>query len=291
VGGPTLDGPVNTNLLCFRFSALEFGAPESAAVVVERQRGGSRTESPSALSLSFSFKWRENVMGRIVLSVAALGGALLIGSPASAGSNLVTNGNFSSGNTGFTTDYTLTTMTPYLFQNGVHGIYAVLPIGSLSGQSQYGDWDNVTTDPSGGNGNVFAADGATNANTTVWQESVNVTPNTNYVFSFYAAEISNPCCSNADFVPTINSASGAGWTVGGSWQQYTYAWNSGSSTSAILSLTDTNTSGPYNDFVLDDLSFSSAAPEPSTWAMMLIGFGGLGFARYRRMRKAGVIAA
>ncbi len=27
---------------------------------------------------------------------------------------------------------------------------------------------------------------------------------------------------------------------------------------------------------------SSAAPEPSTWAMMLIGFAGLGFARYRR---------
>ena len=28
--------------------------------------------------------------------------------------------------------------------------------------------------------------------------------------------------------------------------------------------------------------YSSAAPEPSTWAMMLIGFAGLGFARYRR---------
>jgi hypothetical protein len=230
-------------------------------------------------------------MNRIVLSIAALGAAILIVSPASAGSNLLTNGNFSSGNTGFTTDYTLTTMTPYLFQNGVHGIYAVLPIGSVSGESAYGDWDNVTTDPSGGNGNVFAADGATDANTTVWQETVNVTPNTNYAFNFDAAEISNACCSNADFVPTINSASGAGWTVGGSWQQYTYTWNSGSSTSATLSLTDTNTSGPYNDFVLDDLSFSSTVPEPSTWAMMLIGFGGLGFTGYRRMRKAGAIAA
>ena len=98
-------------------------------------------------------------MNRIVLSIAALGAAILIVSPASAGSDLLTNGNFSSGNTGFTTDYTLTTMTPYLFQNGVHGIYAVLPIGSVSGKSAYGDWDNVTTDPSGGNGNVFAADG------------------------------------------------------------------------------------------------------------------------------------
>jgi PEP-CTERM motif len=31
---------------------------------------------------------------------------------------------------------------------------------------------------------------------------------------------------------------------------------------------------------------STAIPEPSTWAMMLIGFGGLGFAAYRKMRPA-----
>jgi hypothetical protein len=30
----------------------------------------------------------------------------------------------------------------------------------------------------------------------------------------------------------------------------------------------------------------SGVPEPSTWAMMLLGFGGLGFAGYRRSRKA-----
>jgi hypothetical protein len=31
---------------------------------------------------------------------------------------------------------------------------------------------------------------------------------------------------------------------------------------------------------------STAAPEPSTWAMMLLGFGGLGFAGYRRAKAA-----
>jgi hypothetical protein len=30
---------------------------------------------------------------------------------------------------------------------------------------------------------------------------------------------------------------------------------------------------------------TAAVPEPSTWAMMLLGFGGVGFMAYRRSRK------
>jgi hypothetical protein len=36
---------------------------------------------------------------------------------------------------------------------------------------------------------------------------------------------------------------------------------------------------------------SLAAPEPSTWAMMVLGFAGLGFAGYRKSRKAVAVAA
>ncbi len=36
--------------------------------------------------------------------------------------------------------------------------------------------------------------------------------------------------------------------------------------------------------LLDGVSLT-AVPEPSTWAMMLAGFGGLGFAAYRRRRR------
>ena len=36
--------------------------------------------------------------------------------------------------------------------------------------------------------------------------------------------------------------------------------------------------------------FSSGVPEPSTWAMMIVGFAGLGFAGYRRA-KAKTVAA
>ena len=35
----------------------------------------------------------------------------------------------------------------------------------------------------------------------------------------------------------------------------------------------------------------TAAPEPSTWAMMMLGFAGLGFAGYRKARTTSAIAA
>ena len=45
------------------------------------------------------------------------------------------------------------------------------------------------------------------------------------------------------------------------------------------------------DFAVGDFYSSIAVPEPSTWAMMLLGFAGLGFAGYRQRRKlAGAVS-
>jgi hypothetical protein len=38
-------------------------------------------------------------------------------------------------------------------------------------------------------------------------------------------------------------------------------------------------------------TFTATIPEPSTWAMMLLGFAGLGFAGYRASRRTGIAAA
>jgi PEP-CTERM motif len=42
-----------------------------------------------------------------------------------------------------------------------------------------------------------------------------------------------------------------------------------------------------------NFTIGTAVPEPSTWAMMLIGFAGLGYASYRRSKKnaAALVAA
>ena len=75
--------------------------------------------------------------------VLAVTAAVLLASAgsATAGPNLVSNGNFSAGATGFSTGYTLTTMTPHLFQNAVHGIYAaVLSLVDTNTEASFNDF-------------------------------------------------------------------------------------------------------------------------------------------------------
>lgn len=56
----------------------------------------------------------------------------------------------------------------------------------------------------------------------------------------------------------------------------------------LSSFTVTMTSPGYSGYAaLDNVNFTdftAAVPEPSTWAMMLLGFAGIGFAAYRRKR-------
>ena len=52
---------------------------------------------------------------------------------------------------------------------------------------------------------------------------------------------------------------------------------------------------PEFDFFIDNIHFNEplvlGVPEPSTWAMMILGFAGVGFMAYRRSRKSTMLAA
>jgi hypothetical protein len=52
----------------------------------------------------------------------------------------------------------------------------------------------------------------------------------------------------------------------------------------------TNTVG-FDNFTFGELTAVNAVPEPSTWAMMILGFAGLGFMAYRRKRDESALAA
>jgi hypothetical protein len=53
-------------------------------------------------------------------------------------------------------------------------------------------------------------------------------------------------------------------------------------TNLVFEPGDGGTSSAQGDFAFVNMTFSSAVPEASTWAMMILGFMGVGFLAYRR---------
>ena len=173
--------------------------------------------------------------------------------------NLVTNGDFESGNTGFTSGYTYGDVSgPGTYWIGTNASQA---------PGANADWYNGG-DHTTGTGNMLVANGANSATTPVWEEVVPVTPNTTYTFSYWGAEVDHDSNSLPDLQLKINGRSVGSNKFpanspdnGGSWKNFTVTWNSGSSSRADLALFDLNTDTPWNDFALDDISFG-AHPAP-----------------------------
>lgn len=194
--------------------------------------------------------------------------------------NLLTNPNFSDGNTGFQTGYTYFTGSP--LPAGRYTI-AHTPQEHHPLQANFGDH---TT----GNGLMMVVNGGTLSNVydwPVWQETVGVTTGWQYTFTGWTTTADSFDGSPAKLAARINGQTVmASFTVpqiGANWQQFSFTWSAVGTTNATISLFSLNTAAAGNDFVLDDLSFSPV-PEPSTlWAMGL-GAVGLGLSRRRHKR-------
>lgn len=215
-----------------------------------------------------------------------------LGAGVALGQNLLTNGDFSSGNTGFTSGYTYATGSSALSAGGEgsgEGNYAITtsPNNVHSGLANYGDH---TT----GSGKMMVINGSGNASNIIWEENVTslavggVTGST-YTFSGWIS--SAIATSAATLQVTINGANvGSVITApaaAGVWQQFTVTWTRGAATSADIRLTDTNTAANGNDFALDDLRL---VPEPSTYAAGIF-LAGAGFLAWRKSRQAAVTKA
>ena len=71
------------------------------------------------------------------------------------------------------------------------------------------------------------------------------------------------------------------------WKEFSYTFQASGPTTRTSFLNNTPQGDNY--LGLDDVSIA-AVPEPSTWAMMILGFAGVGFMTYRR-RKVAALAA
>ena len=86
------------------------------------------------------------------------------------------------------------------------------------------------------------------------------------------------------FVATLDGLDGSPLAIDGLWG-LTVGNNAGGGFSNVLYFT----AGPNGES--EGLFGSLSVPEPSTWAMMLLGFAGLGFAGYHQRRKLGAAAS
>ncbi|MEI9912916.1 MAG: hypothetical protein WDO71_26715 [Bacteroidota bacterium] len=98
-------------------------------------------------------------------------------------SNLIVNGDFSLGNTGFTSQYI--SANP----NSNEGQYFI----GTNPQAWNGGL-NTCGDHTSGNGNMMMVNGAPAVDVNVWKQTIAVTPNTNYAFSTWieALTATNP---------------------------------------------------------------------------------------------------
>ncbi len=196
---------------------------------------------------------------RCVLAVGILW--LLTISPHLSAQNLIVNGDFEAGNTGFSSGYTYDSDPPMRGQ----GHYAI----GNNPKTWNSFWDAFPDHTPGSGQLMFIADGATTSNVTVWQQTVTVSSHTPYVFSYWAASCYSQ--SPATLRTYINDVQVGDLTLPsqtGNWQQFSVLWNSGSATSATIRLVNLNTRGVGNDFVLDDISMQ-AVPEPaSVWTFL-----------------------
>ncbi len=183
--------------------------------------------------------------------------AMALDGEAQSGQNLVVNGDFEKGNTGFTTGYTNGDVSN-------PGGYAIGPNPSTA-PGAFGDWCNCG-DHTTGTGKMMIVNGATTAGVTLWEEVVQVAPATEYSLSYWGAEVDHDSSSLPHLLVKINGKVIGDSNLpqyspdnGGKWENHTFRWNSGTSHTADLVVVDANTDSGWNDFALDDISFSAGA--------------------------------
>jgi hypothetical protein len=169
--------------------------------------------------------------------------------------NLVVNGDFEQGNTGFTTEYTLATV------NGPWGLLSfesTYVIGSDANDyhSFFAGYDH-TNPPFG---DYMIVNGSSVANTEVWCQTITVVPEQWYSFSAWVRNVdTNPDNSiYASLQFLVNGIPLAPvFDASGYWQNFAEDWYSGSETTIEICLINQQTNAGGNDFGVDDISFTT----------------------------------
>lgn len=166
--------------------------------------------------------------------------------------NFVNNGDFSSGNTGFNTAYTLGTGGSWgpLSNEGTYGV-------STNPSLLHTSFANFPDHTGNAGGQMLVVNGSATPNTNVWCQTITVIPNSQYDFSAWGASCvaSNPAILQFAIDGVLLGTPLALPTTTGQWVQFHALWNSGSNTSITICITDQATAPSGNDFAVDDIEF------------------------------------
>ena len=194
--------------------------------------------------LGYSWSPENRVLEPNELFTEAVGpGTYTLTGTARSGDNVIINGDFAQGNSGFTTDYLYSPV-------GCWGCYFV---GNNPNQLNGGflNCDDVT-----GEGQMMIFDASDNAGLDSWCQQVAVTPNSDHIFIFHATSViaaaQLPVLSvkfNGNPERTFNVAGGPC-----NWQEFTTIWNSGAAVNAEICIENINTNTDFgNDWALDNI--------------------------------------
>lgn len=177
-----------------------------------------------------------------------------VSSQVKVGSNLVTNGEFESGATGFTTQYSQSPSNQALGNPGSWSI----------GNTITNAWWASCMDHTPGAGtNMMFLDGADGSssvpvNANCWCQAVSVQPNTDYVFSAWLTN-GNASGATSQLLFSVNGnpiSSPINTPIGScTWNQFSSVWNSGTNTSITICISEASGAQPGNDFAIDDITF------------------------------------
>ena len=223
------------------------------------------------------------------------GGALALATatPAMA-QNLVTNGSFESGFTGFTLANTGGGVAPVVI---AYGSTAGYPTGAFGEAILPNTVASLSPDPVGRQVAYFSSD---TANPDSLTQAINVVAGRTYNigFDYYATQngINNPFDATLSFL-IGGSPAGATLTAGSvtgtparTWFNFNTSFVATTTGSTNLTLQFRGLGVTAADFAVDRLYAVAAVPEPATWGMMILGFG-LAGATMRRRRTAVRFAA
>lgn len=177
--------------------------------------------------------------------------------------NLVPNGDFSAGNTQFSSDY------GYADINTVEGEYTVGTNPQAFNSNLLMIGDHTT-----GDGLMFIGNGKATPDRVWYSGPIAVNPGTKY---FFEAWVMNACCpppygdginpvgpSELSFYANDELLGTRTSSQLGVWEGLSTTWNSGGATSVTLRLVNANTQASGNDFAVDDvfLGVESSIPPP-----------------------------